>query len=339
MIIRIVHAIDRIATDPAARPSLGAGLDRERLANRAARIPGLETLMIGWPATDDAGTAGNGTSLIALAWLDVSSMLTATRSDEAAFLRDRLGLDVEVDRADSYEVMSRTFGALPTPSAILRLVTLRGRLSGDAALFEHLRDIQARLTERGLIASHVARRVVHDEVEAVVMGVWRDQDAVDAATGGSPDRPAYANEIEPWIESATVVTYQGIEIAPRLPMASGPPILVLDGSARVVDLTPAAAATLGRDQADLVGRLISELAGEHQEATAWTTRIDDERRDDTTGRSAWLLPFGGHVLVHWRMRRNVPVAGRHTVLVHREGDGEVGADEIDAAVVEAFPIG
>jgi len=348
MIIRIVHAIDRAVTDGVATVSIVATHDRDRLARRAVRVPGLETLIVGWRVGDDPVTVSGGrSSVIVMAWLDVASMLAATRSDESTFLRERLGLDVDVDHADSFEVMSRTFGALPTPSAILRVVTLRARPSGDAALFEKLRAIQEKLTRLGLVGSHVARRVVADGVEAVVVGVWRDESAIDAATGGMSDRPAFADDIEPWVEQATVVTYDAIEVAPRLPTASGPPILVLDGSARVVDLTPAAAAVLGRSQEDAVGLIVSQLAAddggqdgsdERPDPSPWSGLLDGDGADDVTGGSTVLLPFGGKVLVQWRLRRDVPVLGRHILLVRRESEGAIEAEDVDAALAEAFPI-
>ena len=84
--------------------------------------------------------------------------------------------------------MSRTFGSLPTPRSILRVVAMSARASAEAALFEHLRDIQHRLTEQGLIASHVARRVAPDGIEAIVVGVWSDHAAIEARDQRA-DRP------------------------------------------------------------------------------------------------------------------------------------------------------
>ncbi|HEX6868440.1 MAG TPA: hypothetical protein VF119_06525 [Candidatus Limnocylindrales bacterium] len=345
MIIRIIHATDRTVTEGVATAPLVANQDRQRLARRAMRVPGLETLIIGWRAADDSSAVTEARSaIVVMAWLDVASMLAGTRSNESTFLRELLGLDVDVDRGDSFEVMSRTFGALPTPSAILRVVTMRARPSGDAVLFEMLRAIQERLTRLGLIGSHVARRVVADGVEAVVVGVWRDESAIAAATGGQPDRPAFVDDIGPLVEEATVVSYDAIEIAPRLPSAAGPPILVLDGSARVVDLTTAAAAVLGRSQDDVIGLDVSRLASvgeaedEHSERRGWSGLLDGDGAGDATGGSTLLLPFGGQVLVQWRLRRDVPVPGRHILFVRREGEGVIRADDIDSALAEAFPV-
>jgi hypothetical protein len=37
------------------------------------------------------------------------------------------------------------------------------------------------------------------------------------------------------------------------------------------------------------------------------------------------------------LRRNVPVPGRHTILVRRSLDAEPSTEELDAALAEAFP--
>jgi PAS domain-containing protein len=345
VIIRIVHGhgiADRADTaggHPAARSATDD--ERMRLVRAAARVTGLETLIVGWHGIGDAAPGSAlSPSVVVTAWRDVDSMVAATSRDETSFLRQRLGLDVDIERAESYEVMSRTFGSLPTPRSILRVVAMGARASAEAALFEHLRDIQHRLTERGLIASHVARRVAPDGIEAIVVGVWSDHSAIEAATGGRIDRPAFADELAPWVESTTIDTYEALELAPRLPMTSGPPILILDGSRRVVDLTPAAAATVARTQEEAVGMLIEELAAsDDADATAtWLRLLDDDETGDRAGRSAWAVPSGGSVIVHWRLRRDVPVRGRHTILVRRRREPEPTSDELDAALAEAFPL-
>src|SRR6187200_1504509 len=135
MIIRIITVTDRGRT-------MGTHIDRRRLTRAAARVQGLETLIIGW--RDKADGAADPDVVVVLAWLDVASMLAATRPGDATFLRDSLGLDIAVESAESYELMSRTFGSLPTPSSILRVITIRARQPGDATLFERLREIQER---------------------------------------------------------------------------------------------------------------------------------------------------------------------------------------------------
>jgi PAS domain-containing protein len=347
MIVRIVHGIDRRDPGTAAGPVLPPGVrpgsaeDRARLARAAAKVNGLETLILGWRMPADEGTDPSelaGASVVITVWLDVETMVAAA-AHETAFLHDRLGVRVEVERGETYEVMSRTFGSLPTPSAVLRIITLTARPRAEASLFERLRDIQTRLTGHGLIASHVARRVGTTGIEGLVVSVWSDAAAVEGATEGRVDRPAFAPELEPWVESVAIDTYQAMEIAPRLPMASGPPILVIDGSRRIVDLTPAAAAVLGQTQDEAVGTLIEALAGpaNTDDPVDRLRPRGDDRSGDETGESAWPLGPGGHVMVRWRLRRDVPVPGRHTLLVHRRQEPEPTAEALDAALSQAFP--
>jgi PAS domain-containing protein len=267
-------------------------------------------------------------------------MVAAIGRDETDFLRLHLGVDVETEGGVSFEVMSRTFGSLPLPKSVLRIETMAARASVEAALFERLRDIQRWLTDHGLIASHVARRVVPSGIEILVIGVWIDHTAIDIATLGRPDRPVFRDEVEPLIESVRVETYDALEIAPRLPMSSGPPILILDGSRRVVDLTPSAAATLGRTQDEALGMLVEDIAapGDRDGALRWSRLLHDVRREDqAAGEAAWVVPSGGHVMIRWLLRRDAPVRGRHTILVRRRQDPEPTTSELEAALAEAFP--
>ena len=42
-------------------------------------------------------------------------------------------------------------------------------------------------------------------------------------------------------------------------------------------------------------------------------------------------------MIRWRLRRNVPVPGRHTMLVHRVHESEPTQAALDEALAEAFP--
>ena len=343
MIVRLVHTS---AADAAAPPvddgSRPLPLQpRERLAKASARINGLETLVVGWRA-GDPGASAFAPSVVVTAWRDAELMMGAIGHEESGFLRQRLGLGVETQGGVSYEVISRTFGSLPAPTSVLRIVTLEARESVEGQLFERLRDIQRWLTDHGLIASHVARRVVPSGIEVLVVGVWVNRTAIELATLGQPDRSVFPDEIDPLIESCSVEMYDALEIAPRLPLSSGPPILILDGSRRLVDLTPAAAAMLGRTQDEALGMLVEDIAasGDRDGAFQWSRLIHDVRDDvPAAGEAAWVVPSGGHVMIRWLLRRNAPVQGRHTILVRRRTDAEPTSAELEAALAEAFPTG
>ena len=179
-------------------------------------------------------------------------------------------------------------------------------------------------------------------IEVLIVGVWIDRAAIDLATLGRPDRPVFPDEIDPLIETSSVEMYDALEIAPRLPLSSGPPILILDGSRRVVDLTPAAAAILGRTQDEALGMLVEDIADSRDRdgAIFWGRLLHDVRGDaEAAGEAAWVVPSGGHVMIRWLLRRDVPVRGRHTILVRRRQEPEPTIDELEAALAEAFPTG
>ena len=339
MIVRIAHTRSDASTDSpgveARRGSAGAD-HRQRLSRSAGRVDGLETLIVGWEASD-RGASSMAPLVVVSAWRDVESMLAATR-DEDTFLRDRLDLSVAADRGESYEVMSRTFGSLPTPTSVLRVLTMTASARAESSLFERLREVQRRLTDHGLIASHIGRRVTDQGIEVLVVGVWVDRGAVEVATGGRLDRSAFSDEIDPWIESVTATTYDALEIAPRLPMASGPSLIVLDGFRRVVDLTPAGAAAIGRTQDEAIGSFVEDLAAPDNRLAGeqWRHWLEES---EVAGETAWSVPSGGHVMVRWRLRRDAPVHGRHAVLIRRRHEPEPTADQMDDALAEAFPLG
>jgi PAS domain-containing protein len=344
VIVRLVHSRAAAPAKPPASDAPGVtptDEPRVRLAKASARIGGLETLIVGWRA-DDPGASAFAPSVVVTAWRDAELMVAALGRDETGFLREQLGLDVEADSGESYEVISRTFGSLPAPTSVLRIETMTGKGTAEAALSERLRDIQRWLTDHGLIASHVARRVVPSGIEVLVVGVWIDRAAIEVATLGRPDHPVFQDELEPWIATSSVETYDALEIAPRLPMTSGPPILILDGSRRVVDLTPSAAAVLGRTQDEAVGMLVEDIAApdDRDGARHWSLLLHDVRGENQAfGESAWTVPSGGEVMIRWLIRRDAPVRGRHTILVRRRLDPEPTVQELEAALADAFPMG
>jgi PAS domain-containing protein len=276
---------------------------------------------------------------IVTVWRDVTLMARATAVDEQdRFLGTRLRLPIEVGEAQHYEIVGRTFAALPPETAAyLRVMTLRARPNEEARLIETLRDQQTRFVDLGLVASHIGRRVVGQECEAVTVGVWPDRATIRKATGGRPERPLFAEDLADWSDRLHLDTYDGIEIAPRLPAASGPPIYVIDEDLRIVDITAAAAATIGWPSEDLVGRSVLDisLAEPVVRAEPWRTLLHEGR---VSGEGPWLVPDTGAVYVRYIAERDVPISGRHTVLVHRWHEPPPTIEDLEAAVVQAFPI-
>ncbi len=338
MILRIVFGRFPAGLDAKALVDL-----RGRLARAARDVPGLDSLIVGArrSATDPSDTAAEALPVeaaIVTVWRDATLMTRATSVEEQdRFLGTRLRLPLELDEAVHYEIVGRTFAALPPETAAyLRLLTVRARPNEEARLIETLRAQQPRFVDLGLVASHLGRRVIGRECEAVTVGVWPDRATIRRATGGRPERPLYAQDLADWSDQIHLETYDGIEIAPRLPAASGPPIYVIDEDLRIVDITAAAAAAIGWAAEDLVGKSVLELSLGDPDASAevWQTLLQEGR---VSGEGPWLVPDSGAVFIHFIAERDVPIVGRHTVLVHRWHEPVPTVEDLEAALREAFP--
>ena len=310
---------------------------RGRLGRAARDVPGLESLIVGARRVAEHAESPVEAASVTV-WRDVALMARATELDEETrFLAQRLELPLEIDAAVHYEMVGRTFAALPPEStAYLRILTVHSRPNEEARLVETLRDQQPRLVDLGLVASHLGRRVLGKEVEAVTVGVWPDRATIRQATRGRPERPLFESDLVDWIDRTHLETYDGIEIAPRLPVASGPPIYVIDEDLRIVDVTAAAALTIGWPLDDLVGRSVLELslADPDVREAPWHELIDDGR---VSGEGPWLVPDKGAVFIRYIAERDVPIVGRHTVLVHRWHEPAPTIGDLEQALAEAFP--
>ena len=333
MILRI--AFGRFPADIDAKALVDL---RGRLARAARDVPGLESMIVGARrAPMDAGDAPVEAAIVTV-WTDVTLMARATDvAEQDRFLGTRLRLPLQIDGAVHYEIVGRTFAALPPEdAAYLRLLTVRARQNEEARLIETLRELQRRFVDLGLVASHLGRRVIDGECEAVTVGVWPDRATIRRATGGRPERPLFEQDLSDWTDRLHLETYDGIEIAPRLPAASGPPILVIDENLRIVDITAAAAATAGWPAEDLVGQSMLDISLDDPESRAapWRELLQGGW---VSGESSWLVPDAGAVFIRYIAKRDVPIVGRHTVLVHRWHEPPPSTADLEAAVEAAFP--
>lgn len=324
MILRIVHGRLPAGMDAAALVVL-----RDRLRTAARGVTGLETLIVGTRAGTEA--------VLITVWRDVESMARATSIDEQdRFLGTRLDLPLDVDEAIHHELVGRAFGATPAATvSYLRIVTIRSRPHEEARLIEILRSRQPRLIEGGIIATHLGRRVVGSACEAVTVGVWPDSSAA-RTTDASIEAPLFMQDLADWDGRIQLETYDSIEIAPRLPPASGPSIFVLDEERRVVDITPTAAATIGWEADDAVGRSMNDISQTPPAEFDARWRVLHDQ-GWFAGASTWHVPLIGDVYVRFIVQRDVPIPGRHTVLVHRWHEPAPTRDELAQAIREAFP--
>jgi PAS domain-containing protein len=320
MILRIVMGLLPAGFDAQALVDL-----RGRLGRAARDVPGLESLIVGARRASAGSPESPVEAALVTVWRDVALMARATDvAEQDRFLGLRLRLPLEVDRADHYEIVGRTFAALPPESsAYLRILTVRARPNEEARLVQALRDQQPRL-------------VVGKECEAVTVGVWPDLATIRRATKGRAERPLFESDLVDWSDRTHLETFDGIEIAPRLPASSGPPIYVIDEELRIVDITAAAAASIGWPAEDLVGRSVLEisLADPDIREVPWQTLIE---RGRVIGEGPWLVPDSGAVFIRFVAERDVPIPGRHTVLVHRWNEPEPTIEDLERALLEAFP--
>jgi len=332
MILRIVFG--RFPTDLDANALVDA---RGRLAESALEVPGLDSLIVGARRSSLPGDHAVEAAIVSV-WTDATLMARATDiAEQDRFLAARLHLPLQIDEAVHYEIVGRTFAALPPEkTAYLRILTIQSRPNEEARLVETLRHQQRRFVDLGLVASHLGRRVIGRECEAVTVGVWPDLATIRRATGGRPERPLFEQDLADWVDRLQLETYDGIEIAPRLPAASGPPIYVIDEHLRIVDITASAAATIGWPAEDLVGKSVREisLTDPQTAAAAWEALID---QGVSAGETSYLVPDSGAVFLRYIAQRDMPIPGRHTVLVHRWHEPAPTEDDLARAVEEAFP--
>jgi PAS domain-containing protein len=333
MILRIVFG--RFPTDLDANALVDA---RGGLARAALDVPGLESLIVGARRSAVPGDHAVEAAIVSV-WTDATLMARATDvAEQDRFLATRLQLPLQVDAAVHYEIVGRTFAALPPEDTVyLRILTIQSRPNEEARLVETMRDQQRRFVDLGLVASHLGRRVLGRECEAVTVGVWPDLGTIRRATGGRPERPLFEQDLADWVDRIHLETYDGIEIAPRLPAVSGPPIYVIDEHLRIVDITASAAATIGWPAEDLVGKSVREisLTDSATAAEAWETLI---HQGVTAGETSYLVPDSGAVFLRYIAQRDMPIPGRHTVLVHRWHEPAPTEADLARAVQEAFPL-
>ena len=112
--------------------------------------------------------------------------------------------------------------------------------------------------------------------------------------------------------------------------------LIIDEDRRSVDSTAAAAAAIGWPAEDLVGRSMPDISLDDpdQRAASWEELLHGGW---AFGEGSWLVPDAGAVFLRFIAKRDVPIAGRHTVLVHRWHDAPPTPTDLETAVEAAFP--
>lgn len=204
---------------------------------------------------------GDGRLEFALAttWVDFPALLAEMGSDltDPPWLHG-IRQHLEFIAADHYEVVGAELrGLIPLTGGVLRIVGGELKAHSDSVYFDQAREAQQRLLDSGvIIATHIGRRVTGAQTEAIVVGVWRDRQALTEGDG-----PSGAGLLEEWQESFAaweITDYDAlVQVPPR--DRAAPALLLADDDRHYVFATPTAASLLGTSVARLLGSRIEDV--------------------------------------------------------------------------------
>lgn len=302
---------------------------RENAVARALALPGLLSFQPGMrPAGDgiDVVLVSTWDDFASIASLDRNLDLPLSLPGGAEFIRD--------GASTHYELVAGSLRSMPLDGARLRV--LHGMLSPnrEAAFFEWTRDQRDRLFDDGLLlGAHLGRRMLGTGAEAVFVGIWRDEEAIDALTGGEHDRPVALGEetLDFFEEPPAIEEYEALTLAPRA--ATAPALLLADDDHRYLYATPAAARLAGRSVAALTSLRVEDLVPPdlaESVSSMWSTLMATGSGD---GPFVLLAPDGSRREIRYRARANTPWPGSHTWLLAEIGTG--GETDLDEALADA----
>jgi hypothetical protein len=168
---------------------------------------GLHELMV--------GSRGEGRTthvIIATAWADLEAERSALGGLGAR--APALGLPdwIVADSADHFEAIGEVLRPIAEPVGTrLRVLQLLLRPNVSAVFFDRVRAQQAELRQSGeLVSALIGRRTVGSRDEYTSIALWRDDAALERATGGAPDRPVGWESLAEWAESYATTTYDAV---------------------------------------------------------------------------------------------------------------------------------
>ena len=175
-----------------------------------ASSSGLHELMVG--SRDEARTMH---ALIASAWADLEAERSALGGLGTRAPALSLPEWVTADSADHFEAVGDVLRPLAEPVGTrLRVLQLLLRPNVSAVFFDRVRAQQAELRQSGeLVSALIGRRTVGSRDEYTSVAMWRDDAALERATGGAPDRPVGWESLAEWAESYATTTYDAVGTA------------------------------------------------------------------------------------------------------------------------------
>lgn len=204
----------------------------------------------------------------------------------------------------------------PAAAAVLRLVRLPARPGCEQELREVVESPREAWSGSGdLAVTQVLRRDEPDGPTLLIVAAWRDAASLMRLRGGPGAAVAPANLLR---SPATSDTFDLLPVSALRLAPTGPAVLVSDDQGRVVDVTPAAAALLGRDMWDIVATTIDVVL---------------------PGREGLLRaprPEGGAVLVQAVAAANTPAPGRHATVLARATEPPLTDADVRRAIEAAY---
>jgi PAS domain-containing protein len=245
----------------------------------------------------------------------------ARHDDPVAFLDRRAAGEV-------WRMVDQTATTLaPGDGTTLRLVRLAIRPEAEAEFMSNWTPVRARLVESGLLAvSQLGRRDGPEGPSALVVNVWRHP-----AMGGAPEPwngllgagvPRGFLRADPAEETYPLRPTTILRLAP-----GGPAILIADEVGRIVDATPAASSLLAADVWDVLDRRLQDLIVEPPVPVV-PGRLQGIHR--------FRRPEGGTVLLRVRAAGNVPVPGRHALMLVPGSDPPPSGADLEASIAASY---
>ena len=214
----------------------------------------------------------------------------------------------------------------PAAASVLR--TLRVQLAPGAEPEFLRRAVPLRdeaLAAGDIVLSQLGRRNGPDGPVLLFVNTWRDEAALGRQAGplllfawNDLPRELVRGKVE--IDTFAVWPVRILRLTP-----DGPPVVVTDDGGRIVDVTPAACALLGLSSWDLLDRRLADLGGRDHDAALLPS-----------GRLVLPRPEGGSVVVQVRGAWNLPVPGRHALLLRPATEEMPSDSDVQAAIDRAF---
>lgn len=192
---------------PADRGNAFLAWARDVAIPRVTASSGLQDLLVG-----SRREPGALHIIVATAWTDLDSEVRALGGLGPRAPALSLPDWVVADAAEHFEAIGTVLPPLDQPSGSrLRLLRLGLQANVSSAFFDYIRGQQEALRASGdLVAALMGRRTVGPRNEYASVALWRDDAALERATGGDPERPVGWHDLEAWAETYSTALFDTV---------------------------------------------------------------------------------------------------------------------------------